>query len=123
MSQLALSRKELELGVPAESSWHQDYAHSSFIYVGNLHEGLTEGDLVIVFSQFGVPTFVKIIRDKFGKSKGFAFIEFEDQRSTILAVDNLDGSRLLGRTLKVDHTNPKEKDDVPLSVLYNETER
>lgn len=33
-----------------------------------------------------------LIRDKAtGKSKGFAFIAFEDQRSTVLAVDNMNG--------------------------------
>lgn len=37
------------------------------------------------------------------KSKGFAFIGYEDQRSTILAVDNLNGAKVLGRSLKVDH--------------------
>ena len=32
------------------------------------------------------------MRDKeTGKSKGFAFLAFEDQRSTVLAVDNMNG--------------------------------
>ena len=43
-------------------------------------------------------------RDKTtGKSKGFAFLMYEDQRSTVLAVDNLNGAKVRGRTLKVDH--------------------
>jgi RNA recognition motif-containing protein len=34
-------------------------------------------------------------RDKFtGKPKGYAFIAFEDQRSTVLAVDNFNGSKV-----------------------------
>lgn len=32
---------------------------------------------------------------------GFAFLAYEDQRSTTLAVDNISGFKLLGRTLKV----------------------
>jgi len=33
-----------------------------------------------------------LIRDKdTGKSKGFAFLAYEDQRSTVLAVDNFNG--------------------------------
>lgn len=44
-------------------------------------------------------------RDKeTGKARGFAFLMYEDQRSTILAVDNLNGAKVLDRTLRVDHT-------------------
>lgn len=43
-------------------------------------------------------------RDKeTGKPKGFAFLMYEDQRSTVLAVDNLNGAKVLERTLRVDH--------------------
>ena len=43
-------------------------------------------------------------RDKLtGKSKGFGFLMYEDQRSTVLAVDNLNGARVLEKTLRVDH--------------------
>jgi RNA recognition motif-containing protein len=38
-----------------------------------------------------------------GKPKGFSFLMYEDQRSTILAVDNLNGAKVLDRTLRVDH--------------------
>jgi RNA-binding motif X-linked protein 2 len=34
--------------------------------------------------------------DKTGKSKGFAFVAYEDQRSTVLAVDNLNGITVRG---------------------------
>lgn len=51
------------------------------------------------------------MRDKeTGKSKGFAFLKYEDQRSTDLAVDNLGGATIMGRVLKVDHTRYKRKD-------------
>lgn len=47
---------------------------------------------------------VNLVRDKkTGKSKGFAFLAYEDQRSTILAVDNFNGISLCGRTIRVDH--------------------
>lgn len=50
-------------------------------------------------------------RDKeTGKPKGFAFLMYEDQRSTVLAVDNLNGANILERTIRVDHVkNYKEK--------------
>jgi RNA-binding motif X-linked protein 2 len=38
---------------------------------------------------------VNLIRDKkTGKSKGFAFLKYENQKSTILAVDNLTGIKV-----------------------------
>merc|ERR1712083_624741 len=36
---------------------------------------------------------------------GFAFICYEDQRSTILAVDNMNGAQILSRTLRVNHVD------------------
>ena len=57
---------------------------------------------------------VNLPRDKeTGKTKGFGFLMYEDQRSTILAVDNLNGAKVLDRTLRVDHVKnykqPKSK--------------
>ena len=75
--------------------------------------------MIAIFSQFGEPTYVNLVRDKeTGKSKGFAFLKYEDQRSTDLAVDNLGGATVLGRVLKVDHTRYKQKDD---EVVKNNT--
>jgi RNA-binding motif X-linked protein 2 len=95
-----------------EASWHSDYRDSAYIYIGGLPFELSEGDIITIFSQFGEPTFVNLIRDKeTGKSKGFAFLKYEDQRSTDLAVDNLGGTTIMNRTLRVDHTRYKKKDD------------
>lgn len=40
-----------------------------------------------------------------GKSRGFAFLAYEDQRSTVLAVDNLSGARVAGRIITVNHVD------------------
>ena len=46
-------------------------------------------------------------------AQGFCFIKYENQRSTILAVDNFNGIELLGRTIRVDH---KHKYSLPVEV-------
>jgi len=47
------------------------------------------------FKRWGEIVDVDLIRDKeTGKSKGFAFIAYEDQRSTVLAVDNFNGTKV-----------------------------
>ena len=44
------TEKELEMGVPMKASWHQDYAHSAYLFVGGLNYRMNEGDIVLVFS-------------------------------------------------------------------------
>lgn len=111
-----LAELELNEGLEGNRSWHHQFKDSAYIYVGGLHQGLTEGDVVIMFSQFGEIVDINLARDKqTGKSKGFAFVCFEDQRSTVLSVDNMNGFSLLKRTLRVDHVGkykaPKEFDE------------
>ncbi|KAL6309785.1 hypothetical protein BKA93DRAFT_821503 [Sparassis latifolia] len=95
---------ELELNLNTTGSWHDDYKDSAYIFVGGLHSDLTEGDVIAIFSQYGEVMDVNLPRDKdTGKTKGFGFLMYEDQRSTVLAVDNLNGATVLERTLRVDH--------------------
>ncbi|PYH84762.1 hypothetical protein BO82DRAFT_276572 [Aspergillus uvarum CBS 121591] len=108
----ALNKRELENAVPPEASWHADYRDTAYIYIGGLPFDLSEGDILTIFSQYGEPVHINLIRDKdTGKSRGFAFLKYEDQRSTDLAVDNLGGATVLGRVLRVDHTRYKRRDD------------
>ena len=82
------------------------YKDSAWIFTGGLPYDLTEGDVICVFSQYGEIVHINLIRDhKTGKSKGFGFICYEDQRSTVLAVDNLNGMKLLGRLVRGDHVH------------------
>ena len=107
-----LNKRELENAIPPSASWHADYRDTAYIYVGGLPLDLSEGDVVTIFSQYGNPTHLNLIRDKdTGKSKGFAFLKYEDQRSCDLAVDNLGGADVLGRLLRVDHTRYKKKEN------------
>jgi RNA-binding motif X-linked protein 2 len=107
-----LNKRELESGIGTEGSWHTDYRDTAFINIGGLPFELSEGDIVTIFSQYGEPVWVKLARDKeTGKSRGFAWIKYEDQRSCDLAVDNLGGASIMDRVLRVDHARYKPKDD------------
>ena len=84
---------------------HDDFKDSAYIYVGGIPYELTEGDIICVFSQYGEILDMNMPRDgETGKPKGFCFLKYDDQRSTVLAVDNFNGATLLGRTLRVDHS-------------------
>ncbi|KAJ7194590.1 hypothetical protein GGX14DRAFT_678778 [Mycena pura] len=98
-----INQAELDFGLSG-ASWHDEYKDSAYIFVGGLHFELTEGDVTTIFSQYGEIMDVNMPRDKeTGKRRGFAFVMYEDQRSTILAVDNLNGAKVLDKTLRVDH--------------------
>lgn len=108
----ALNKREIENGISPEASWHTDYRDTAFVYFGGLPYDLSEGDVITIFSQFGEPVFLKLVRDKeTGKSKGFGWLKYEDQRSTDLAVDNLGGAEIGGRMIRVDHARYKMRDD------------
>uniref|UniRef100_A0A674IUE6 RNA-binding motif protein, X-linked 2 n=1 Tax=Terrapene triunguis TaxID=2587831 RepID=A0A674IUE6_9SAUR len=112
-----LNQREAELGIQEKVSWHAEYSDSAWIFVGGLPYELTEGDIICVFSQYGEIVNINLVRDKkTGKSKGFCFICYEDQRSTILAVDNFNGIKIKGRTIRVDHVAnyrpPKDSEDI-----------
>ncbi|CAI5441344.1 unnamed protein product [Caenorhabditis angaria] len=117
-NQNALNDRELSLGYSGDlkKSWHSKYNDSAWIYVGGLNYDLTEGDMIAVFSQWGEVVNINMVRDrKTGKSKGFCFLCYQDQRSTILAVDNFNGITLAKRIIRVDHVEeykvPKYKED------------
>lgn len=101
-----LNERELELGLSESASWHWDYRHSAYIFIGGIDTDLTEGDILTIFSQFGEIVDLHLVRDKTsGKSLGYGFLAYEDQRSTILAIDNMNGYKLFGRFLRVDHAD------------------
>jgi len=111
-----INEAELRRGlVGTSSSWHETYRGSAWVFAGGLPFQLTEGDVLCVFSQWGEIEDLHLVRDEHtGKSKGFAFVKYEDWRSTVLAVDNMNGALLLGQTVRVDHKTdyrpPRRKD-------------
>ena len=102
-----MNADELAHGIAGTSaSWHEQYKNNAWVFAGGLAENLNEGDVLAVFSQYGEIEDLHLVRDPdSGKSKGFGFLKYEDERSTVLAVDNLNGYTLLGKTLRVDHTD------------------
>jgi len=77
------------------------------IYAGNLNYNLSEEELEKVFVEYGEVTSVKIIRDKYtDQSKGFGFIEMADDAAAQKAIDELNGSEVKGRELRVNQARP-----------------
>ena len=80
------------------------------LYIGNLNYTVKESELQELFQEVGEVSSAKIITDKFtGKSKGFAFVEMENDDEAASAIQSLNGTALKGRNLAVTEARPKEE--------------
>ena len=80
------------------------------IYVGNLSYETTEEELRELFSQAGTVVSVALIKDRdTGQSKGFAFIEMNNQSEAEKGIQMFNGHTLGNRALKVNLARPKEE--------------
>lgn len=78
------------------------------IFVGNLSRQTSETDLRAAFETHGQVSTAKIITDKMsGESKGFGFVEMNQQAEAEAAIANLNGKELQGRTLTVNVAKPR----------------
>ena len=79
------------------------------LYIGNLPFSATEDQLHEWFSQIGVtPSGVNLIRDRFtGQSRGFAFVEVNNDEDADRAVNSLNGQNFGGRNLVVNEARPQ----------------
>ena len=79
------------------------------LYVGNLAYAVTDQNLNELFSGIGTVASASVISDKFsGQSKGFGFVEMNDDKQASKAISTLDGTEFMGRNLKVNEAKPRE---------------
>lgn len=75
---------------------------STKIYIGNLSFSTTEETLQNKFESFGTIESVSIVRDKNTQmSKGFGFVEMEDEIAANKAVSSLHGTMIDSRKVRV----------------------
>jgi RNA recognition motif-containing protein len=78
------------------------------IYVGNLPYSVSDDDLRAAFAEFGEVASAKIIMDRYsGRSKGFGFVEMDNDSEAEEAIKSLDNSDLHGRKLRVNQAKPR----------------
>ena len=78
------------------------------IYVGNLAYSVTDDDLRELFGEFGEVRSASVISDKVtGQSKGFGFVEMQDNSAADMAIKELNGKQVKGRALKVNEAKPR----------------
>ena len=78
------------------------------LYVGNLSYTTSETDLQTLFAEAGAVKSVALIKDRdSGRSKGFAFIEMENQKDMQNAITMFNGKEFQDRALSVSAARPR----------------
>lgn len=79
------------------------------LFIGSLAYATNDDSLKAFFEQVGPVASARVITDRdSGRSKGFGFVEFEDEANNQKAIDMLDGKELDGRAINVSIARPKE---------------
>ena len=80
------------------------------LYVGNLPFTTTEADLRALFEDHGTVESANVIADReSGRSRGFGFVEFQNESDAQDAQRALDGYDLEGRNLRVNEAQDKQR--------------
>jgi RNA recognition motif-containing protein len=80
------------------------------LYVGNLAYSVTEEELRELFENYGQVISAKLIIDRdTGRSKGFGFVEMEDDSAAEAAINALNDKDVQGRPVKVNQARPREE--------------
>lgn len=80
------------------------------IFVANLSFRVENDDLKKLFEEYGEVASAKVITDKFsGRSRGFGFVEMNDEAEGNKAIEELNGVELDGKVIAVSVARPREE--------------
>jgi cold-inducible RNA-binding protein len=80
------------------------------VFVGGLPFSTTDDELRELFAAHGAVASATVVKDRdTGRSKGFGFVEFENDDEGKAAEQALNGSDLGGRSISVAQARPKEE--------------
>ena len=80
------------------------------LYVGNLSYSVTSQSLEQLFSEFGQVKSAQVVQDRdTGRSKGFGFVEMNDNSQAQAAIQGLNLKEVDGRCLTVNEARPREE--------------
>jgi len=81
---------------------------STKLFVGSLPWSVNDDTLKSTFESHGTVVSAKVITDRqTGRSRGFGFVEMENETDASKAIESLNGSELNGRNIIVSEARPK----------------
>jgi RNA recognition motif-containing protein len=79
------------------------------LFVGSLPWSANDEDLQKAFAAHGKVLSAKVVTDKeTRRSRGFGFVEYENETEATAAIQALNGSELKGRNIIVSEAKPKK---------------
>ena len=79
------------------------------LYVGGLAYSVNDKELETLFAEQGKVISAVVIKDRdTGQSKGFGFVEMEDEKDGQTAIKELNGKEVGGRSIVVNQARPQE---------------
>lgn len=79
------------------------------LFVGSLPWAIDDQGLEDLFKDFGTVASAKVIMDReSGRSKGFGFVEFDDDDAAKAAIDKMNRAEIQGRSIVVSEARPLE---------------
>ena len=82
------------------------------IYVSNLGFNMQDDDLKNLFTEYGTVSSAKVIMDReTGRSRGFGFVEIDNDVAAQKAITELDGKMTDGRSIKVTEARAKKSNN------------
>ncbi len=82
---------------------------SKKLYVSNLAFAMSDSGLEELFGSVGQVVSAKVITDRdSGRSKGFGFVEMSTEAEAAAAIEKLNGTDVLGRTIGVSEARPQQ---------------
>ena len=80
------------------------------IFVAKLNFDTQSEDLINAFTPFGEVSSANVITDKdTGRSRGFGFVEMENDQDALRAIEELNETELHGRTIVVKKAEPRKE--------------
>lgn len=80
------------------------------IYISNLRSAIGNDELAQLFSPFGQVKSAEIVTDVFtGQSRGFGYVEMEDDEAAKKAIEGLNQTELNELVISVEEAEPKRE--------------
>ena len=80
------------------------------LFIAKLNYDTTSDELREVFEEYGTVSSANVISDKFtSRSKGYGFVEMDDDAAAMTAIEALNDSDLDGHTIVVKKAEPRKE--------------
>ncbi|CAN6272679.1 unnamed protein product [Urochloa humidicola] len=92
-----------------DSDWKDQSGPEYRCYVSNLPYSANESSLKDAFASYGAVSSEVVVDRETGRSRGFGFVQFEDQKSMNDAIQGMNGQQVGGRNVNVSQANQRSR--------------